>query len=380
MAFKNIAPLVNEIYNLSIGKSTGTVVNNQSVVSLGQEIISSNENMEKFMGALVQRIGKVIFVDRKYTSIFKDLELDSYTYGNIVEKISISIGEFEEDKAYTLEDGKSIDPYVVAKPKAVMKLFTTETPYELTITIQRQLIKTSFSSEEGVNKLIATIFTEVENKIELAMEGLGRNVVNNFAVELLGASASTSERVINLLVEYNKSALVPITTRAEALKSLPFLQFASKYIKDVSEYMQAPTNHFNDGTEVRFTTTENQKLYLLTDFVTTLQTEAYAIVYNADWLKLPGFKKIPFLQDFTVKDQIVMNRASDGVKKTLTGVVGIMFDRNALGMFKSEQWTATTPINAKGGYYNISHHFIKQFYNDLTENGLVMTINDVTGS
>lgn len=373
MAFKQINALVNEVYNQSIGASTGTIIENRDVISIGKDVISSNTNMEKFMDTLVQRIGKVIFVDRKYKSIYKDLELDEFTYGNIVQKISVTIGDFKEDDAYKLVDGQSIDPWVVNKPKATQKLFTTETPYSLDITIQRELLVTAFDSEAGINRLIATIFTELENKIELSMEALGRNVVNNFIAECKGGV-----REVNLLEEYNNTATTPIETRAAALKSLQFLQYASKYIKDVSKYMETPTSKFNDGSVVRFTPIENQKLYLITDFVSTLQTEAYAIVYNADWLKLPGYKEIPFWQDFDKKDVITVKRASDDVETELTGIVGVIFDKNALGMFKNGMWTATTPINARGGYYNTVYHFKQLFFNDMAENGLVLTINDIS--
>lgn len=377
MAFKQIATLVNQVYNQSIGNGTGVVVNNKDVISLGKDIISSNTNMEKFMDTLVQRIGKVIFVDRKYRSIYNDLELDEFSYGNVVQKISVTVGDFKEDDAYKLVDGQSIDPWIVNKPKAIQKLFTTETPYSIDVTIQRELLVTAFESEQGINKLIATIFTELENKIELSMEALGRNTINNFMVECLGTSASTSKRVVNLIEEYNKTAEYKIDTRVKALKDLSFLQFASKFIKDTSKYMESPTSHYNDGSVVRFTPSESQKLYMLTDFVTTLQTEAYAIVYNADWLKLTGYKEIPFWQSFDEKDKIVMKRASDEITKTLTGVVGVIFDRNALGMFKNGVWTATTPVNAYGGYFNTVYHFKQLFFNDLAENGIVLTINDV---
>ena len=56
------------------------------------------------------------------------------------------------------------------------------------------------------------------------------------------------------------------------------------------------------------------------------------------------------------------------LKKQVNNVIGVIFDIEALGTYKSKEWTANTPLNAAGGYINYYWHLKDMYFNDLSEN------------
>ena len=73
--------------------------------------------------------------------------------------------------------------------------------------------------------------------------------------------------------------------------------------------------------------------------------------------------------------------ATDGTLTTpesnvvVENLLGVIFDEEALGMTVVNQWSATTPLNAAGGYWNMFYHFTERYYNDFTEKGIVLMLD-----
>ena len=185
MAANQIYSIVNSIANQAFGNTALTVVDEGDLIALGDTVLSSSTNTENFLNTLVQRIGKTIVSYRRYKSAFSGLVLSDMEYGNIVQKLKVSMPAAEADESYGLTDGYSVDHYKVAKPGVWQKLFTTETPYQLHVTIQRVHLKEAFLSGGAMESFISAIFGEVQNKIEVSLETLGRNALNNFIGECI---------------------------------------------------------------------------------------------------------------------------------------------------------------------------------------------------
>ena len=65
---------------------------------------------------------------------------------------------------------------------------------------------------------------------------------------------------------------------------------------------------------------------------------------------------------------------------TVSNLIGVLFDEEALGTTRRSTWTASSPFNAAGGYYNIFYHFTQTTWNDFTENGVVLYADTVDKS
>lgn len=366
MDVTQIYSIVNDAAQQSMGQTAVAVQDLQGLISLGNSILSSQNNSELFLNSLAQRIGKTIFSFRQYENMFSDMVLDDFAWGAIMQKIKISMPEAEADEQYGLENGKSVDHYNVNKPAVHQKLFITETPLQWHITIQRSLLREAFLSETAMGSFIGYIFGEVQNAMELALENLGHLCLANFAAE------TTHE--IKLVTNYN-AATTSTLTAADCIYNEKFLRYAVSQIKQYSKNMRSMSTAYNDGTETRHTPFDDQKLRILSSFQTILETQVQYAAFNEKFVSLDGFTEVNYWQGEQTPDKIIVKRASDGTETTINNVVGFLHDRDALGIFKKTEDVLTTPVNAAASYYNTYWHEKQLWFNDLSENFLMFTLN-----
>lgn len=373
MATNQIYSLVNSVCNQAIGKTALTVVDTSTLVSMGNIVLSSQNSTEAFLDTLVQRIGRTVLSFRAYRNKLSDMVLNDFEYGAILQKIKVAMPDAVEDKMFGLVDGQSVDHYIVAKPKVAQKLFTSRTPYSFFVTIQRETLKEAFTSESAMTGFIGAIFGEVRNKIELALEDLGRACIANMV-------ANTSHEV-KLVTLYNAAvASADAVTLANCLNNADFLRFA---ISEIKEYMDGFTDMstmYNDGTETRHTPYEDQRLKVLSKLERRLETVVQWAAFNEDYVKLSGYQKLNFWQSAQSPESIKVTpiSASDGTKGEETqidNIVAILHDRDALGIYKISEDVATTPVNARGMYYNTFWHEKQLWFNDMSENFVMFTLN-----
>lgn len=361
--------IVQSITNQTMGAANLTVTGTQGLVSLGRTVLDSSTHTEEFLNTLVKRIGKTIISHRAYSNQFADMIVDDFQWGAILQKIKVDMPTAEADQSY-LTDGVAVDHYVVNKPTAKQKLFMTDTPYQFKITIQREHLKEAFTSESAMGAFISAIYGEVQNAINLALEDLGRLCLANFMAEM------PAGRVINLVTEYNaKVDASKAVTSATALTDEGFLRYAIGRIKLISKRMTMMSTKYNDGSVTRHTPYEMQKLYVLADFETALETQVEYAAFNEQYVKLDGFKEVAYWQAISNPAKIDIARASDNAEVTTDQIVCCLIDRDAVGIYKKDNWTATTPFNAAGGYVNTFWHEKQLWFNDLSENGVMFTLN-----
>ena len=369
MNTNQIYALVNSVTAQALGSSAIAAVDAQGLVSLGNTVLSSQTNTEAFLNTLVQRIGRTILSYRRYTNKLSDLVVDDFTMGAILQKIKVSMPAAETDPAYALTNGQSVDHYVVAKPVVHQKLFVTRTPYAFHVTVQRETLREAFLSETALGSFISVIFGEVQNKIELALEDLGRTAIANYMAEIAG-----SAREIKLITGYNMATGSSLTP-APAMLNDAFLRYAVAQMQLYSKRFTDMSTLYNDGTETRHTPKEDQRLRILSEFATALETVVDYAAFHDEYVKVKGYTEINYWQSAQDPDEIMIKRASDGTETELANIIGILHDRDALGMYKKDTDVLTTPVNAAGMYYNTYWHEKQLWFNDLSENAVIFTLN-----
>lgn len=371
MAVKQIYDIVNSVNKKTMGVTDLTVVDEQGLISLGDTVLSTNGLADTWLNSLAQRIGRTIISFREYKSKYSDMVLDSLQWGNIVQKIKVSMPEATKDESYDLVDGESVDMYKVANPKVKQSFFTTETPYQFFVTVKRTQLEEAFTSETSMNGFIGAIYGEVQNAIELSLESLARNCINNF----IGEKFKKAENTINLLSLYNTETGKNLTSKT-CLHDREFLAFCVSRIKLYSRYLENMSTKFNDGTQTRHTPKSLQHLRVLEDFESRLETVVQYQAFKDGYVKLENYHTTSFWQSLDKPDQINVKVASDGTAVAKSGIVAIMYDRDALGLYKKDSWNSTTPFNSAGGYYNTYYHHKELYFNDLSENFVVFVIAD----
>lgn len=400
MTTNQIYTIVNEVNAEAFGSEAIDVIDNQGLISLGDTVLSSTTNTEAFLNTLVQRIGRTIISFRQYRNKLADMVVNDFEYGAILQKIRVHLTEAETDPAYGLTDGYSVDPWTVNKPDVEQKLFVTRTPYMFHVTIARKQLKEAFLSESGMGAFIGAVFGQVRNSIEVSLENLGRLCIANMMAEFTpftpsvgdDTPATTLNHEVKLCTLYNTArgyhGVIPgeggaADTPASAgyvdadtcLFDDDFLRFAVKIMKSYSDNFTDMSTLYNDGEIETFTPREDQRLKVLSSFERALETVVQYSAFNEEMVRLNAFATLNFWQSAQTADTVKVERASDGVAVTIQNVVGVLYDRDALGIYKRDEDVLTTPVNAKGLYYNTFYHQLELWFNDTSENFVFFTLN-----
>lgn len=373
MNTEQIYSIVNSTVSQAIGETALTATDTQGLISLGNVVLSSSTNTEAFLNVLAQRIGRTIYRFREYNNKFKDMVISDMEFGAIMQKIRVAMPEAVADPTYSLTDGQAVDHYTVSKPDAKQKLFVTRTPYMFKITVQRVTLKEAFLSVEAMGAFLSMIFGEVRNAIELSLENLGR-------LTLAGAiSEAGASQVINLVSDFNTEYELTgddALTATTALHSTDFLRYAIYRINNTIDMMQDMSVLYCDGSMPTFTNKENMKIRVLSAFQRRLETVVEYAAFHDQFTSIDGaYSTLNFWQSEQTPSSIDINRPSDGNEVELTGIVAVIHDRDAFGIYQIDETVLTTPVNAAGQYYNQFWHEKQARFIDKSENFVCFTLN-----
>lgn len=376
METNQIYELVNDVAQQTMGESALTASDTASLVAMGNAILSSSTNTEAFIDTLVQRIGKTMISYRPYKSQLGLMAVSDMTMGAIMQKIKVKMPTAVEDVTTQLIDGQSIDQYIVSKPKATQKLFVKRTPFTFYVTIQKKWLREAFTSEVAMGSFISAIYGEIENALELSQENLARLCMANFMASI----SESTNRVINLVTEYNALVLTSEqVTAANAMVNEAFLRYALGRMNNISKKMKTMSVLYNDGTETRHSPEGDQRFVSLVDFQTALETQVQWAAFHEQYVKKQNGIEVPYWQAAQSPMNIDLIIEGDDPEQeestTLSNIVAFIHDRDALGTYRKEVEVATTPLNARGLYTNQFWHMNDLYFNDVSENGVIFTLN-----
>ena len=384
----NSADVLNTIVANATGAAALSGVDAKNFVSVANT--AKNLPTDPLLAALTTTLSKTIFSIRPYSRKFKGLFHDNVKFGNHTRKINIADSDWQKDERYDLTDGASIDMYKVKKPKVFQMNYYGQNIIERQVTIFRDQLNVALSSEEEFQRFITMIMTNASDQIEQAHESCARMTVANFMASKV--SGYKDDTVINLLTEYNTltGGTLKVADVYKPDNFVPFVKWAFARIKNVSDMMTERTQMFHEnvtGSEIsRHTPYSKQKMYMNAQFMNEVSTMVLGDVFHDDRYKLIDYERVGYWQNPKSPDSINISttariNASGGTVATgeasnIKGVIGCLFDEEAIGVSTFNEWSAPTPFNAKGGYTNIFWHFNDRYYNDFTENGVVFVIQD----
>lgn len=397
MVVEQIYTLINKVSNEVLGK-TGIVQEDLTgVVDLGTEIFNASA-ADNYVKSLVNHIGKVVFVNRPYSGKVPSVLMDAWEFGSVLEKISADIPAATENYTWDLTDGKTYSQDTFHKPTVKAKFFNSKVTFEVPVSITERQVKESFSSAEQLNGFLSMIYSAVEKSMTIKADALIMRTINNMVAETLKAdktafggssvvySSASTVRCVNLLKLFNdkfhpadgKTANPDAITAADAITNPEFIRFASYTMGLYSDRMQTVSTLFNVGAKERFTPVDMLHTVLLSDFAKAAQTYLYSDTYNKDQVLLPNAETVPSWQasgknyDFASVSTINVKSAS-GEEVNVSGVLGVMFDRDALGVCNLDR-RVTTTYNAKAEFFNNYFKFDAGYFNDTNENFVVFFV------
>lgn len=393
MNVTQIYDLVKTVSGEVLGKTDIVKEDLTGLVDLGNEVFNQNA-VDNYVKSLVNHIGKVVFVNRPYSGKVPSVLMDAWEFGSVLEKISADVPQAEVNESWNLKDGTEYKQDVFHKPTVSAKFFNSKVTFEVPVSITERQVKESFSSAEQLNGFLSMIYSAVEKSMTIKTDALVMRTINNMIAETLDADkakfgwvASTNEtvnyasastvRCVNLLKLYNDKTGAKLTADA-AVTTPDFIRFAAYQMGLYADRLQTISTLFNVGGKERFTPKDVLHTVLLSDFAAAAKAYLYADTFHSENVLLPQAETVASWQA-TGQDYAFANvskidvKSASGASISVSGVLGVMFDRDALGVTNLDK-RVTTNYNAKAEFFNNYFKFDAGYFNDTNENFVVFFV------
>lgn len=378
MLITQVKDLVNLATKEALGAEAVQTEDLTNVVDMGEAIFNANA-VDAYVRSLVNHIGKVIFVNRPYAGSAPSVLMDGWEFGSVLEKITAELPEASENDTWNLVDKQSYDPNIFYKPTVEAKFYNKRVTFEIDVSITERQVKQSFSSATQLNAFVSMIYNEVDKAMTIKIDSLVmKTIVNMISVTMTDANAN---RAVNLLALYN-SEIAPATplTAAKALYNLDFIKFASYKMKLYATRLGTISRLFNIGGKARFTPRDLLHIVMLEEFKSSADVYLQSDTFHNEFVKLPEAEGVAYWQgsgtDYAfASTSKIMVKDAKGNSTTKTGILAVMFDRDALGVCNKDK-RVTTDYNAKAEFYNNFYKFDCEYFNDTNENFVVFYIAD----
>lgn len=390
MEVKQIFSIVNAVSSEVLGKTDIVKDDLTGIVDLGTEVFNQGA-VDNYVKSLVNHIGKVVFVNRPYSGKVPSVLMDAWEFGSVMEKVSADIPAAEENDTWNLTDGREYKQDVFHKPVVTAKFFNSKVTFEVPVSITERQVKESFSSAEQLNGFLSMIYNAVDKSMTIKTDALIMRTINNMVGETLKADAAkftptskplnyasaSTVRCVNLLYLYNQANKTTLTP-AEAILNPDFIRYASYQMGLYADRLQSISALFNIGGKDRFTPKDALHVVLLSDFAKAAQTFLYSDTRHVDQVLLPNAETVASWQgsgqDYGFAHTSAINiTTASGTDVNISGVLGVMFDRDALGVCNTDK-RVTTNYNAKAEFFNNWYKFDASYFNDTNENFVVFFV------
>ena len=386
MKVKQIATILNTVINPEqIGETAVVNEDLSNIVDVGKTLTAAGtfgENFDNFTKALIDQVGKVVFVDRVYTAQGPNLLRDSWEYGSVLQKVRCDLPDADDNKTWSLADlanGSTVDPFVITKPTVKAKYFNSKTTFEVPITLAEEQVKEAFKSPSDMNRFMSMIENRVLMKRALCTEAMSKRTLNNLIAQKIHAK----NNVVNLLKDYN-TAYSKTLTAATCLSDPDFLKYCAKTIMMYKKYIAEASMLYNNDGYVTFTPEDRLEFTVLSEFSKDLQVYMYADTYNKEFVQLDGYSEVAYWQGSGTNNAFneiskidVKALTADDTEFTVsqTGIVAVMYDRDAAAIC-NENERVTSIYNPKAEYWNYFYKYDCAYMNDTAENCIVFIISD----
>lgn len=381
MTVKQIYELVNASTKQVLGETTILTEDLSNVVDIGTEIFNANA-VDNYVKTLVDRIGKVIFVNRPYSGSIPSVLMDSWEYGSVTEKIQMDLPEAEVNETWELQDGATYDQNFFYQPKITVKFFNQMTTFDIPMSITERQVQESFISPQALGSFIGMIWTMIENSMTVKLDSLILMTINNMISLTDSANGGGEAQHVHLLTEYKAFNPDFTKTGESAMTDLDFLKYCAYRIKLVAGRMTQYSKVFNAEKKSRHTPKDLMHIVLLSDFKNAADVYLQSDTFHNELSALPNSESVQYWQGsgegtnaFTFANTSKISiKDAKGNTYTKSNIIGVIFDRDALGVTKKNTRIRSHVVD-KAEFYNYWYKADVGYFNDLSENFVCFLID-----
>lgn len=393
MTFEQSAAFLTALYEEATGQQpTLQVANTADFTTVGTTLLQGG--LDPIISGLTQILDRTIFAMRVYNKKFEDITVDEIRFGAVTRKINFIDNDLDSaDERLTLTDGVGVDPFVVKKPKVVQMNYYGATQYQDHITIFRDQLDSALRDAGEFGRWLSALMTHIDNRHKQVEEAEARGIIANFITAKATADTPNAINVLQAYYDETGVTLTPADMFAPA-NYVEFTRWLAAYMQTLVDKMgeRSLKYHMNiTGKEVmRFTSPDNMRKYLSDKVINNIVAVSQSVLYNADKISniVDGAKKMTYWQNVDVPYSV---QATPAYLNTTTGnidvagspvqvdnIIGVLFDRDALGMVKRSTWSAASEFNPAGGFYNLYWHWTQTTWNSFDENFVLLYADTVT--
>ena len=384
MKYEQVYSIMNTVTEELMGTEIVVAEDLSNIVDVGKAI-QNVAGMDNYVRTLTDHIGKVQFVNRPYSGGAPSVLMDGWEYGAILQKIAYDgLPEATENDTWDLQDGVTYDVNTFTQPKVSAKFFDKRTTFEVPMSFAERQVKSAFDNPGQLNAFFSMIHNTVAKSMTVKTDALVSRTINNMVVET--AKANKPTLYVNLLTLYKARYPEDLTiTAATCIYKPEFIRFASYMMKLYSDRLMKLSTLFNAGGKERFTSKDLQHIVLLSEFESAAGIYLQSDTFHNEFTALPQCEKMACWQgtgtDFSFESTskiIAKPSSSEGVGDpiTVSGLLGVIFDRDALGVSNLDR-RVTTNYNGKGEFWNNWFKADAGYFNDLNENFVAFYVKDV---
>lgn len=376
MTVQQVYALVNSITSEITGKEDILAEDLSNVVDVGKAVFGAS-SVDNYVKTLVDRIGRTVFVNRPYFGKLPSIMRTAWEFGSVMMKISADLPQATENETWELVDQQSYDPNVFYKPTVSAKFYNSKTTFEIPLSFTERQVKESFNSANELNAFLSMLYNSVEKSMTIKVDGLIMRTINNMTANVIGGSNNVQK--VNLLANYN--TLTGNTLTADkALYDKEFIRYATMQIGLYADRITTMSSLFNAGGKDRFTPRDELRVVLLSEFAEASKVYLLSDTRHNEFVELPNYESVPYWQgsgkNFNFSDNSSINvTIAGGSTVKQSGIIGVMFDKDALGVANLDR-RVTTNYNPKAEFFTNWYKFDAGFFNDLNENFIVFYIED----
>ena len=361
MEVKQVYALMNTVTQEILGESAIVQEDLGNITDIGTQIFN-NTDVDNYCKTLLNHIGRVIFVNRPYSGNIPSVLMDSWEFGSILEKITADMPEATENESWELTDGASYDPNIFYKPTVSAKFYNKRLTFEVPVSITDKQVKESFSNATQLNGFVSMLYNAVDKSMTVKIDGLVMRTINSMIGETIKAdygsallSSKSGIKAVNLLYLFNHKFSKSLTA-SDALTDPDFIRFASYTMGIYTSRLTKLSTLFNIEGKERFTPSDLLHVVMLSDFRKACASYLQSDTFNSDMVALPNAEEVPYWQgsgvDYAFSNISKINIVTpSGNSVEAGGILGVMFDRDALGVCCERRYV-TTNYNPKAEFTN----------------------------
>ena len=341
---------------------------------------------DNFVKSMIDRIGRMVFVDRPYRSVFPDLRRDEWEYGSIMSKSRTKRLAAKTNPSWGLTAGTTVNQFAFTPPEVMTMFYNSKEAWQVECSFADVQLREAFTSPREMDRFLSMIESAIQRSLDAQIDTITSRTLNGLIAEKL----YRNHAVVDLLAGYN--ATVPAAdalTASNCIYNVDWQRYAAYQILLYKKRMAIASSWFIEATEDGWDTqtpADRLRVALHADVAAALDVYLQSETYHNEMTDIGSYDILPMWQtsgsgtgfDFGATSRIDVALPSDNTHTVnRTHIIGVMWDWDAASVCNLNR-RVTSAYNVNGEYWTNYYKCDSMSTIDLLEGCIVFVIGSGT--